>query len=113
MKTARHTNQSVQKTSRPSSIIRPSSLLRSAPNKRPMIATVEKGKGAKPSSLKNASYGMGRSGHSQFTNLPMWGRRKLSRYSSNRVRIEVILSPEVKIFASVADQKDARLLPVS
>lgn len=52
MEIGRHTNELVKKTSRASSLIRSSLLIRSMPNKKPMIVAIEKGKGAKASNSK-------------------------------------------------------------
>lgn len=53
---ARFTSQSIQKILGSSSIIQPSLLMKLVPNKRPMIAAIEKGNEAKASRSKKASY---------------------------------------------------------
>lgn len=76
-------DESVGKTPRSSSMIQPSLLMRSAPRKRLMIATIEKGKGAKAFNLKKTSYGIMKT--RQFPVIPPfpYGAKKLSHYSRN------------------------------
>lgn len=73
MQAARRTNWSVITNSRPSSLIRSSSVVRCAPKKRPINATVKKGKGAKVPSEK-ISHRKKRLGNFQFYHSSM--RRK-------------------------------------
>lgn len=86
MEAARPTNEPLRKTSRSSSLIWSSSLVRSAPKKRPLVLAIEKSKGALPLQRNNHMIRR-RQSNFQFYHPSHAGRRRLQVSSSSGERL--------------------------
>lgn len=104
MEAIRLTNESIRNTSRSSSFSQSNSLVRFGP--RPMISTVEKGKGAKASGLTRVSYGNreARQFPSMFLPYPCRAK-KVATLLEHWVKDPVGRLLEVDFFPSITDQK--------